>query len=46
MLTLDVSHWGVVCERMLAGHPSIDAVMQFCAGRTRHVHARVGSDQA
>ena len=42
MLTLDVSHWCVVCERAVA---AIAAWMEPIEWRVRHVHARVGYDQ-
>jgi hypothetical protein len=41
-LTLDVSHWCAVCERLIPGLPGIlDSILP----RVRHVHARVGYDQ-
>ncbi len=41
-LTLDVSHWCVVCERAVA---SIPEWMDPIEPRVGHVHARVGYDQ-
>ena len=41
-LTLDVSHWCVVCERAVAGIPEW---MNPIEQRVGHVHARVGYDQ-
>ncbi|HVW22756.1 MAG TPA: TIM barrel protein [Opitutaceae bacterium] len=42
-LTCDFSHWCCVCERLvLDGEP---ALLALCAGRARHVHARVGYAQ-
>lgn len=40
-LTADLSHWVVVCERLLDDDDLLDRV----ARRTRHVHARVGFDE-
>jgi sugar phosphate isomerase/epimerase len=41
-LTVDFSHWCVVCERLLDSELDvIDAI----APRVRHIHARVGYDQ-
>ena len=45
-ITGDISHWGVVSERMLRGMHVTESMMAFCAKRTRHIHARVGSVQA
>lgn len=42
ILTLDISHWCVVCERLM---PSEEAWMWQIEGRVGHVHARVGYDQ-
>lgn len=41
-LTLDVSHWCVVCERAVAG---ISEWMDPIERRVGHLHARVGYDQ-
>ena len=41
-LTCDFSHWCVVCERLLDTEPD---VLELCAERAHHVHARVGYDQ-
>ncbi len=41
-LTCDFSHWCVVCERLIDTEPD---VLELCAERARHVHARVGYDQ-
>ncbi len=41
-LTCDFSHWCVVCERLLDTEPE---VIELCAKRAHHVHARVGYDQ-
>ncbi|MEZ4699012.1 MAG: TIM barrel protein [Rhodothermales bacterium] len=38
-LCADFSHWVCVCERLLDGE---EAILEACAGRTAHVHARVG----
>lgn len=43
VLTADLSHWCVVCERLvLDEYPEI---LQACAPRVRHLHARVGYEQ-
>ena len=42
VLTLDVSHWCVVCERQV---PAISEWMDRVEPRVKHVHARVGYDQ-
>lgn len=42
VLTLDVSHWCVVCERTVPGDPKL---MEIVEKRTGHLHARVGYDQ-
>lgn len=41
-LTLDVSHWCVVCERQVAAIPEW---MDLIEPRVGHIHARVGYDQ-
>lgn len=41
-LTLDLSHWCVVCERPVAADT---ALIDRLAGRISHLHARVGYDQ-
>lgn len=41
-LTLDVSHWCVVCERLV---PCELALMAAVEERVAHIHARVGYDQ-
>jgi sugar phosphate isomerase/epimerase len=41
-LTCDFSHWCVVCERLITTEPE---VLQICAERAHHIHARVGYDQ-
>lgn len=41
-LTVDFSHWCVVCERLLDSE--LD-VIHAIAGQVRHIHARVGYDQ-
>lgn len=41
-LTVDFSHWCVVCERLL---DSELAVIETIAPQVRHIHARVGYDQ-
>lgn len=41
-LTLDVSHWCVVCERLM---PAEKAWMEKIEARVGHLHARVGYDQ-
>lgn len=38
-LNCDYSHWVVVCERLLDDQP---AILEACAERALHVHARVG----
>ncbi|KAJ3077815.1 hypothetical protein HK102_004948, partial [Quaeritorhiza haematococci] len=48
-ITLDVSHWHVVCERLLVddeGNQTYKAFWDLVAARTRHIHARVGSPQS
>ena len=42
LLTCDFSHWCVVCERLV--DTEIDLIEKL-AGRTLHLHARVGYDQ-
>ncbi|KAI8808423.1 hypothetical protein BJ742DRAFT_808585 [Cladochytrium replicatum] len=47
-ITLDISHWFVVCERLLVDQgndPRVEALMRLVVERTRHVHARVGTAQ-
>lgn len=41
-LTLDLSHWCVVCERAMAAEPTL---LDRLVGRVGHLHARVGYDQ-
>ncbi|KAJ1461695.1 xylose isomerase-like protein [Pelagophyceae sp. CCMP2097] len=41
-VTLDVSHWFLVCERLSA----FADVAELVAPRVKHVHARIGSTQA
>jgi sugar phosphate isomerase/epimerase len=41
-LTCDFSHWCCVCERLIDTEPD---VIDLCAERAHHVHARVGYDQ-
>jgi sugar phosphate isomerase/epimerase len=41
-LTCDYSHWCVVCERLIDTEPE---VLELCARRAHHIHARVGYDQ-
>ena len=41
-LTLDISHWCTVCERLVPADPSL---LESIVPRVRHVHARVGYDQ-
>ena len=41
-ITCDFSHWCVVCERLINTEPD---VLQLCAQRAHHIHARVGYDQ-
>ena len=41
-LTCDFSHWCVVCERLIDTEPEI---LELCARRARHVHARIGYAQ-
>lgn len=41
-LTLDISHWCVVCERLM---DSEIAVLESFLHQVKHVHARVGYDQ-
>ncbi|MBF0255272.1 MAG: TIM barrel protein [Gammaproteobacteria bacterium] len=41
-LTVDFSHWCVVCERLL--DTELD-VIEAIAPRVRHIHARIGYDQ-
>ncbi|MEM7387798.1 MAG: sugar phosphate isomerase/epimerase [Verrucomicrobiota bacterium] len=40
-LTVDFSHWCVVCERAELGQDVLEAV----AERARHIHARIGHEQ-
>lgn len=42
-ITCDFSHWCVVCERLIDTEPD---VLQVCASRAHHVHARVGNAQS
>ena len=41
-LTCDFSHWCCVCERLIDTEPE---VIDLCAERVHHIHARVGYDQ-
>ena len=41
-LTCDFSHWCVVCERLI--DTELD-IVDMCADRALHIHARVGYDQ-
>ncbi len=41
-LTCDLSHWCVVCERLVDSEPQ---VLALCFERAHHIHARVGYDQ-
>ena len=41
-LTCDFSHWCCVCERLIDTAPD---VLELCAERAHHIHARVGYDQ-
>jgi len=41
-LTCDFSHWCVVCERLI--DTELD-IVEMCAERAMHIHARVGYDQ-
>ncbi|GGR37208.1 sugar phosphate isomerase/epimerase family protein [Deinococcus ruber] len=41
-LTLDLSHWVVVCERLLE---DLKPLLERCFERCLHVHARVGFEQ-
>jgi len=46
-LTLDASHWMVVCERLLGTGNEYEAqVLQELCGRVAHMHCRIGSPQA
>jgi hypothetical protein len=42
-LTLDVSHWVLVCERLPTDQA---AALERAANATVHIHARIGSEQA
>lgn len=42
-LTVDFSHWCVVTERLVMDH--LPWVLELCAQRVLHIHARVGYDQ-
>jgi sugar phosphate isomerase/epimerase len=42
-LTLDFSHWCCVCERLVLDE--LPQVLELCAQRAKHIHARVGYDQ-
>jgi hypothetical protein len=42
-LTLDLSHWCVVTERLVLDE--LPEILEFCASRALHVHGRVGYDQ-
>ncbi|MDB5044197.1 MAG: hypothetical protein JWQ08_247 [Deinococcus sp.] len=41
-LTLDLSHWVVVCERLLE---DLDPLLEACFERCIHLHTRVGFEQ-
>jgi len=41
-ITCDFSHWCVVCERLIDTEAPI---LELCAQRAGHIHARVGYDQ-
>jgi hypothetical protein len=43
MLTADFSHWCCVCERLVMDTDA--GLLEFFAGRIRHIHGRVGYDQ-
>lgn len=52
-LTADISHWMVVCERLLGGREGgregeglEEELLRTVAGRTDHVHARRGNAQS
>jgi len=52
-LTADISHWMVVCERLLGGREGgregrgvEEELLRTVARRTDHVHARVGNGQS
>jgi hypothetical protein len=42
-LTCDFSHWCCVCERLVLDEEP--GILALCAGRARHIHARVGYAQ-
>lgn len=42
-VTCDFSHWCVVCERLVLDEQP--ELLELCAQRVRHIHARVGWDQ-
>jgi hypothetical protein len=42
-LTIDFSHWCVVCERLVLDE--LPDVLTACAERVLHIHTRVGYDQ-
>uniref|UniRef100_A0A0G4IF57 Xylose isomerase-like TIM barrel domain-containing protein n=1 Tax=Chromera velia CCMP2878 TaxID=1169474 RepID=A0A0G4IF57_9ALVE len=46
-LTLDVSHWMTVCERLITpdSSPLDKDLLKLVAQRTDHIHARVGHEQ-
>ncbi len=41
-ITCDFSHWCAVCERLIDSEPEI---LDLCARRAHHIHARVGHAQ-
>lgn len=45
-LTLDFSHWCVVTERLLDAPEDNEWLLKKVAPRVRHVHGRVGTEQA
>lgn len=45
-LTADISHWVVVCERVLNGGPEDLALLDKIIPHVHHVHARMGTIQS
>lgn len=46
-LTVDLSHWTCVCERLFdLNHPADRAMLQTIAAHTDYLHARVGTPQS
>ncbi|KAF1344371.1 xylose isomerase TIM barrel [Delphinella strobiligena] len=45
-LTADISHWVVVCERVLNGGPEDRALLAKIIPHVHHVHARMGTIQS